>query len=190
MNQRLLAIVTLGVVVCIGVGAVIWNFAHQSRQLQTASQAPISGTAQAGGTAPEFSVATTAGLFDLAKTDKPVFLEVFATWCPHCQRETAVIDRLYEKYKSQVDFVGVSGSANGIDGSSPSSQLDVVQWKERFNAQYPVAYDPTLGVAKLYLQNGFPTLVVIGKDKKISYIDSGEISYDVLDAAIGKVVAG
>ena len=38
-------------------------------------------------TAPQFEVATTAGYFDLSKTRKPVFLEIFATWCPHCQRE-------------------------------------------------------------------------------------------------------
>ena len=134
------------------------------------------------------SVATTAGLFDLKGTDKPVFLEVFATWCPHCQRETAVIDRLYNHYQSRVDFVGVSGSDTAMDGTSAASQLDVLKWAQRFNVQYPVAYDPLLNVANLYLQGGFPTFAVIGNDKSVAYLNSGEISYQELSAAISKVL--
>ena len=43
-----------------------------------------------------------------------------------------------------------------MDGTSAASTLDVLQWARRFNVQYPVAYDPLLNVANLYLQGGFP----------------------------------
>ena len=188
MNQRQLGIVSISLVALVAIGAIAWYALWPSHRLQTASQAPTVGTAHVGQPAPPFSVSTTSGLFDLAKTDKPVFLEVFATWCPHCQRETAVIDRLYQAYKSRVDFVGVSGSDTAIDGTSPASQLDVLNWAQRFKAQYPVAYDASLNVANLYLQGGFPTLVVIGKDKNVAYVNSGEISYDELSAAIQKAL--
>jgi thiol-disulfide isomerase/thioredoxin len=188
MNQRQLGILTAIVFGVLIAGAIAWSLLKPSHKLESASQSPIAGTASVGQPAPNFQVATTAGYFDLSKADKPVFLEVFATWCPHCQRETAVIDKLYDTYKSRVDFVGVSGSDTGMDGQSPASQLDVLNWQQRFHAEYPVAYDGGLTVAKLYLQGGFPTLVVIGKDKKIAYMDSGEISYATLDAAIRKVL--
>ncbi|MEO6836595.1 MAG: TlpA disulfide reductase family protein [Candidatus Tumulicola sp.] len=188
MNQRQLAIVSVAIVAIIAIAAIVAYAWWPSHRLQTASQPLAAGKAQVGQPAPDFVVSTTAGLFDLAKTDKPVFLEVFATWCPHCQRETAVVDRLYQKYKSEVNFVAVSGSDTAIDGTSPASQLDVLNWEQRFNAQYPVAYDATLGVAGSYLQGGFPTIVIIGKDKSIAYVNSGEVSYYDLAAAIQKTL--
>ncbi len=189
MTRRSLAIVTIVVVAIIAVGSLLFYFfgpAHRS--VQTASQSPIVGKAQVGQPAPTFEVSTTAGLFDLAAVDKPVFLEVFATWCPHCQREAPVVDRLYRKYRSRVEFVAVSGSDTGMDGTSAASTLDVLQWARRFNVQYPIAYDPLLNVANLYLQGGFPTFAVIGKDKKITYLNSGEVSYQDLVSAIEKAL--
>jgi thiol-disulfide isomerase/thioredoxin len=195
VNQRQLAAVTIGVFVLIIAGAIVWYFAHPSRQLQTASQSPIVGKAQVGQPAPQFQASTTDGLFDLAKTDKPVFLEVFATWCPHCQRETAVIDKLYAAYGSRVAFVAVSGSGTAMDGTSESSPLDVLNFAQQFNVRYPIAYDPSIrepndpkSVANLYLQGGFPSFAIIGKDKKVAYLNSGEISYNDLAAQLNNVL--
>jgi thiol-disulfide isomerase/thioredoxin len=189
MIRRRLVFVTILAVVVIAVAAVLYYFVGPGhRSVQTASQSPIVGKAQVGQPAPPFQVSTTAGLFDLSMVTQPVFLEVFATWCPHCQREAAVVDRVYRKYRSRVAFVAVSGSDTAIDGTSASSQLDVLNWARRFNVQYPVAYDPLLNVANLYLQGGFPTFAVIGKDKKVAYLDSGEVSYRDLDSAVKKVL--
>jgi thiol-disulfide isomerase/thioredoxin len=189
MIRRNLVVVTLVAVVIIAIAAVlVYTFGPQHRQVQSASQSPIVGKAQIGQTAPNFEVATTGGLFDLSKTNKPVFLEVFATWCPHCQREVAVVDRLYAKYRGRVDFVAVSGSDTAMDGTSASSQLDVLDWQRRFRATYPVAYDPLLNVANLYLQGGFPTVAIVGRDKKVTYLNSGEMPYDELSGAIEKAL--
>jgi thiol-disulfide isomerase/thioredoxin len=186
MNQRTLAFASIAVIAILVLAAVGWYVLHPNRQLQSASSAPVVGKARLGGTAPQFEVSTTSGLFDLNKSDKPVFLEVFATWCPHCQRESAVIDKLFAKYGAQVDFVGVSGSDTAMDGTSASSQNDVLSWIQKFNVKYPVAYDAQDVVANLYLQGGFPTIAVINKAKSIVYLNSGEISYDELASAIEK----
>ncbi len=188
MNQRLLGILSVAIVAIIAIAAIAWYAIGPSHRLASAAQAPIVSRALVGQPAPEFAVATTAGLFELKKTTKPVFLEVFATWCPHCQRETAVIDRLYRAYKSRVDFVGVSGSDTGMDNTSPASQLDLLNWVQRFNVQYPVAYDASLNVANSYLQGGFPTIAIIGRDKNVAYINSGELSYGELASAIQKTL--
>jgi cytochrome c biogenesis protein CcmG, thiol:disulfide interchange protein DsbE len=189
MSQRRLLAITAAVVALIALAAVLFYFFSPARrQVQTASQAPVIGKAQVGQPAPPFEVATTAGLFDLRKTTKPVFLEVFATWCPHCQREVPTINRLYRRYGRQVDFVGVSGSDTAMDGSSPASESDVLEWKQRFGVLYPVAYDPLLNVADLYLQGGFPTIAVIDKDKRITYLHSGEVVYNELATAIAGVL--
>jgi cytochrome c biogenesis protein CcmG, thiol:disulfide interchange protein DsbE len=189
MSQRQLLAITAAVVALIALAAVLFYFFSPARrQVQTASQAPVIGKAQLGQQAPPFEVATTAGLFDLRKTTKPVFLEVFATWCPHCQREVPTINRLYRRYGGQVAFVGVSGSDTAMDGSSPASESDVLAWKQRFGVEYPVAYDPLLNVADLYLQGGFPTIAIIDKSKRITYLHSGEVVYGDLAAALAAVL--
>jgi cytochrome c biogenesis protein CcmG, thiol:disulfide interchange protein DsbE len=189
LTRRALVIGTIVIAALIVVGAIAYYFAGpERRRVQNASASPVVGKAQVGQPAPDFEVATTQGLFELSKSAKPVFLEVFATWCPHCQHEAPVIDRLYQRYRGKVDFVGVSGSDTAMDGTSASSELDVLDWTKRFHVQYPVAYDPVLNVANLYLQGGFPTIALIGRDKKVAYLDSGEISYDDLVAAINKAL--
>lgn len=188
MSRRQLGGITIAAIVAIAIVAVAVYALVPSLRLKNASQAPITGKAQVGQPAPEFAVSTTDGLFDLKSSDKPVFLEIFATWCPHCQRETATIDKLYQKYKSRVDFVGVSGSDTAMDGTTAASQLDVLNWVRRFNVQYPVAYDDSLGVANSYLQGAYPTLAVIGKDKNVAYLNSGEVSYGDLAAVLDKAL--
>jgi hypothetical protein len=75
-----------------------------------------------------------------------------------------------------------------MDGSSPASENDVLEWIRRFNVAYPVAFDPLLNVANLYLQGGFPTIAIIGKDKTVAYLNSGELSYQELVEALEKVL--
>lgn len=186
MNDRRLWIGITVAVIVIGILVAI-RYANTGVQ-RSSTQAPIIGTAHLRQKAPEFTAATNQGYFDLAKTQKPVFLEIFATWCPHCQRETAIIDRLYRQYNGRVDFVGVSGSTTGMDGTSPSSEQDVLTYAKMFHAQYPLAYDGSLAVAHEYLQGGFPTLVVINRDKLITYLSSGETPYSELNAAIKHVL--
>lgn len=186
-RNRLIVYITVGLVVAILVAVV----AFYSRVPKSASNAPIQSNIKVGDAAPEFNVATTAGPFDLKNSlaaGKPVFLEVFATWCPHCQHEVTVLNQLYQKYENRVDFVAVSGNPYGMDGSTPESQADVIKFQQEFEAKYPIAYDPTMDVAGKYLSNGYPTLVVINKAGKVSFLTSGETPQNTLTSAINKAL--
>jgi thiol-disulfide isomerase/thioredoxin len=176
--------VTLGLIAVALVATVAVLSRNPSIVPQAATETHVQSTLKVGQTAPPFAVATTAGPFDLTTAKTPVFLEIFATYCPHCQRETKVIDQLYAKWGKQVNFVAVSGSAIGQDGNSPSSQADVIGFAQKYDVQYPIAYDPDLKVANAYLQSGFPTFVLIKADKTVSYIADGEQPLTTLETAI------
>ena len=92
---------------------------------------------------------------------------------PALQREAPVLSELAAKYKGKVNFIGVDGSPNAIDGTSPESQSDVYLWSQKFGASYPVAFDPNLDVAHKYLEGGFPTVVLIGGDARCNRSASG-----------------
>lgn len=186
-RNRLIVYITLGLVVAIIVAVV----AFYSRVPKSASNAPIQSNIKVGDVAPEFNVATTAGPFDLKNTlaaGKPVLLEVFATWCPHCQHETTVLNHLYKQYGNRIGLVAVSGNPYGIDGSTPESQADVIHFQQEFGVTYPISYDPTMDVAGKYLYNGYPTLVVIDKAGKVSYLTSGETPEKTLASEINKAL--
>jgi thiol-disulfide isomerase/thioredoxin len=174
-----IGIVAIGILVAIAVSNRVVP--------QSASEAIPYSPLAAGDPAPAFSAETTQGPFALSGAGRPVFLEVFATWCPHCQRETAVLNGLYEKYKDRLDFVAVTGSPYGSDRTSPESQADVLAFARYFNVRYPVAFDASLDVAKSYLKGGYPTIVVIGTDKRVKFIGSGELSESVLESHIRRL---
>ncbi|MEA2719563.1 MAG: hypothetical protein QOJ39_1427 [Candidatus Eremiobacteraeota bacterium] len=176
-----LAIVIIAIVVGVGL-------ASRNAVPKAASDAPMDSKLKVGDTAPAFTASTNAGQFDLAQVSTPVLLEVFATWCPHCQRETTVLNDLAAKYAGKVAIVAVSGSPYGMDGTSQESQTDVNRFGAQFQVRYPLAFDPELKVGRLYLQGGFPTLVLIDKNKKIQWIKSGEISEPDFVKAIQPVI--
>jgi thiol-disulfide isomerase/thioredoxin len=168
---------------------IIAAVAFASRVPKAASDAPIYAKLTTGQDAPAFDVSTTAGRFDSTKPDgKPTLLEVFAAWCPHCQAETSVLNQLYGKYGSKVNFVAVSGSNVAMDGDSAETQADVVDFAKRFDVKYPIAYDANLDVAKKYLQGGFPTIVIINKSNKIASVDDGEIDEATLAKRLNSVL--
>ena len=176
----LVAIILTAVIIIGGVVAAIVN---AKRVPESASNAPITASIAVGDTAPAVHVTTIDGTnFDSASIHGPMMLEVFATWCPHCQHEVKVIDSLHEQLGSKLAILAASGSPIGMDGSSPGSLSDVQNFASQLGVQYPIAYDQNLGVAKSYLQGGFPTIVFINGDKKIVAIETGEISLAKLKA--------
>jgi len=184
-RRKLILYVTLAAVVVAIVVAVGWS----SRVQKAATDVPVSDSKlKVGDTAPAFAIATNAGNFDLSQVSTPVLLEVFATWCPHCQRETGALNDLASKYAGKLAMIAVSGSPYGVDGSSPETQNDVTGFSEHFAVRYPIAFDAQLKVAQLYLKSGFPTLVLIGKNKKITWMASGEIPETDITKAIKKVL--
>ena len=174
----------IGLVVLIAIIGV----ALASRVPQAATDVSRPAALTVGQTAPQFVVSTTNGPFDLNASKGPTFLEVFATWCPHCQREVPALNALNDKYKGKLNFVAVSGSSRAGDGNSPESQADVVSFASQLHVRYPIAYDPDLAVAKSYLGGGFPTIVIIDKNKKISKVLEGEVAQADLDKAIAAVL--
>ncbi len=183
--RTLIALATIVVVSCGIVTAIVL-----SNRVPTSATTPLGDAGVVVGShAPTFSVSTTEGPFDLADVKTPVLLEVFATWCPHCQREVAVLNSLERKYGAQIAFVGVCGSPySNPDTGAPSSQSDVLAFAQAFSVGYPIAFDPDFLVAQKYLKTGFPTIAIIDRSKTVTYIDSGEITESHLDAAIAAVL--
>lgn len=183
-RRKIILYATIAIVVL----AAIIGVGLASRVPKAASDAPITSTLKVGDTAPEFSIQTNAGPFDLAQVSTPVLVEIFATWCPHCQREATALNAVAQQYAGKLAIVSVSGSNRGIDGNSDETQADVNQFGQQFNVRYPIAFDPDLKIAGQYIQNGYPSLILIDKNKKVSWVTSGETPKAAIDKAVKAVL--
>ncbi len=188
MNKKMLVYVTMAVVVIAAIVAIgLANRGAVSNASQTVN--PDATKLTVGSAAPTFQITSNAGPFDLASVDTPVFLEVFATWCPHCQHEVPVVDALAKAYAGKVAFIGISGSPYGVDGSSPENQADIDAWIQKLGVTYPIAFDQNLTIANQYLQGGYPTIVMIDSHKVVRYVNSGELSPVELQTALNGVLS-
>jgi thiol-disulfide isomerase/thioredoxin len=174
-NSRKTILYATIAVVIIGIVAAVGFLSRTSVVPENATKAVGQSKLKVGDIAPSFTIATNAGNFDLAGVSTPVLLEVFAPWCPHCQKEVAVLNDLSAKYAGKLAIVAVSGDAVDYDHNAPESESNVHVFAEKYQTRYPIAFDRELKVATLYLHSGFPSVYVIDAKKKIRFLQEGEI---------------
>jgi thiol-disulfide isomerase/thioredoxin len=126
-----------------------------------------------------------------SRAGKPYMLEIFATWCPHCQRMTTVLRDIRKKFPPErFAIVSVSGSPIGSastpDRTVPEDQADVDAFDAQYKVTWPSAFDKNLTVAKTWGFEGFPGVFIVDKRGIIVFQKSGEIDEKTLVAATKK----
>jgi thiol-disulfide isomerase/thioredoxin len=148
----------------------------------SAANPPIAGDLlPVGSLAPSFSAHTPTGkTVSLASLrGKPVLLEFFATWCPHCAAEAPHLQKLFASLGAhRVAFVGVD--ANGEDAPS------VFAWHVYFGLGFPAVLDPSahavtfphhghMGpISRSYHVGAYPTFYVLDRQGRIVWRGDGE----------------
>ena len=179
---------------------IAYAVAQRNAQVSGAAVAPqaepsLPPPAAVGNRAPAFSVAARGGVISSESfAHQPYMLELFATWCPHCQRMTSVLRDIRQKFPpSKLGMVSVTGSPAGsastADKTVPEDQADVDTFDAFYNVTWPSAFDKDLTVAKTWGLKGFPTIFVVNKSGIIVFVQSGEIDEKTLIAAVKKAGA-
>jgi len=126
--------------------------------------------------APDFSLDKLGGgTITLAeyRGRKPVVLDFFTTWCPNCKRSMPHLNAFYEKYKDQIEVIGIDMQEN------PSLvQKTITDWKITF----PIALDTNGSVTRAYGVRYTNVHVLIDKEGNVVRLVPGDISEaDMLD---------
>jgi thiol-disulfide isomerase/thioredoxin len=133
-----------------------------------------------GETVPDFSAPALAG-GSVAWNDfagAPAVIAVWAPWCPHCQVELPVLDRVMKDHPD-VAFLSVVTSIDLHPGPTPQ------QYMSEHGLSFPVAVDDDEGtIARALGISGFPTLYFVGSDGAVVRAVSGEVPEDTLHAVI------
>lgn len=111
---------------------------------------------------------------------KLVLVQAMGSWCPNCMDESIFLNDLYRKYRSK--GLEVVGLAYELSSDFERSRKSLLKLKKQWKIEYPylitgVAITDSLRTQKTIPQISpikvFPTLIVIGTDKKIKYVEAG-----------------
>jgi cytochrome c biogenesis protein CcmG, thiol:disulfide interchange protein DsbE len=130
------------------------------------------GLPRIGEPAPDYAAATlegdTVSLSSLR--GKVVLLNLWATWCAPCRRETPFLESLHESHEGD-DFriVGIS-----MDTGDAADQ--VAMFVKEFGVQYTILHDPQMRGMELYQVLGLPATFLIDRDGTLRWMRYGPVS--------------
>lgn len=137
---------------------------------------------------------TLEGGVDWINTDRPIHLEKlrgkvvlldFWTYCCiNCHHVLPTLAKLEEKYKNQLVVIGVHTAKFDAEKVTANIRKKV----REYNIKHPVVNDANQVIWNNFGVSSWPTLILIGPDGSPLGSASGEVAFDVLDRAIGKVV--
>jgi thiol-disulfide isomerase/thioredoxin len=129
----------------------------------TATDPPATATARAetstgdGLLLPSLDVeGSPGGLVALEPQGKATLLDFFATWCPPCEPEMAVLRSVREQYGD--------GEAAIVSVTQERDEAAVESFWETHRGSWPVVLDPSTRAARRYGVTTIPTIVVLAPD--------------------------
>jgi peroxiredoxin len=129
-----------------------------------------------GAAVPEYAARTLAGdTVRLGGAEPPTVLNVWATWCASCQEEMAALDSLRSEYQAKgLRVVAVSVDNGGIE--------KVRRFAESNHLGMTVAHDPLSTINQSYEVVGVPTTFIVGRDGKLLWRHTGNVTEVMADA--------
>ena len=104
--------------------------------------------------------------------DGPILVNFWATWCAPCKKEMIFLEEFHKKYSDQGFRV------LAISTDSPKSMSKVKSYIRAKKHTFLVGLDPNQEVAKKMNAMVMPTVILIDKDRKVSWYHQGFIPGD------------
>lgn len=113
-----------------------------------------------------------------ALSGRPVLVNLWATWCKPCRDEMPLLQANYERYRTQVQFLGVDTQ----DATEPAAEFlaDV-------GITYPQVVDLDGDLLNHLRIPGLPVTVVLDADGRIAGKHIGELDQASIDDLLAKV---
>jgi peroxiredoxin len=130
--------------------------------------ASLAWAATVSGPAPSFTLQSSSGeqVSLEALKGKVVMVNFWATWCVPCRQEMPHLQALYERYNSLgFELLAVNVEKNNAEGAR--------KWLEETPVTFPVLFDPSNEVTKLYKVQTMPSTVLVARDGTMRFIHHG-----------------
>jgi peroxiredoxin len=125
-----------------------------------------------GRDAPELVGTTLAGdtLALSSLRGAPVLLNLWATWCAPCRRETPYLQTLHERYRDRgLRVVGVTVDTRGAASA-------VRDFLDEFGVTYTILEDPDMVSMDRYAVIGLPATFLLDREGVIRHVVTGPVA--------------
>lgn len=128
---------------------------------------PLSHAGTVSGPAPDFTLKSRSGenLKLSEYRGDVVMINFWASWCAPCRQEMPLLEELYKKY-SDLGFTLLA--VNVEEDSSKADDL-----LKEIPVTFPVLFDNTNKVSKLYNVVAMPSTVIVDRDGNMRYLHRG-----------------
>jgi DNA-binding beta-propeller fold protein YncE len=116
---------------------------------------------------------------------KVVLLDFWTYGCVNCMHVIPDLKRLEEKYASELVVIGVHSAKFENEKETENIRRIIL----RYGLEHPVVNDADFRIWQAYAVRAWPTQVLIDPSGYVVGQVSGEGHYDVIDGAIGELVA-
>ena len=131
-------------------------------RVPSAVGAPLSSSPspREGFLAPDFTLDTLQGekVALSGLRGKIVVVNIWATWCPPCRKETPALEKSYEQYKDSGVVI------LGVDLTNQDLVSDVESFVQEFGLTYLILLDRDGSVGILYQIKGLPSTFFINRE--------------------------
>ncbi len=110
---------------------------------------------------------------------RPMLVNLWATWCRPCREEMPLLQANYERYRTEVQFVGVDTQ----DATDPAAEFLAA-----VGVTYPQVADLDGDLLDHLRLPGLPITVVLDADGRIAGKHIGELSQASIDGLLAKVL--
>lgn len=122
--------------------------------------------------APDFTLKSSTGanvkLSELR--GQVVMINFWASWCGPCRQEMPLLDKLYHRYKGLgFTLLGVNVEPNSSDAQKLLKDIPV---------SFPILFDTSNKVTKLYGVAAMPSTAVVDRDGKVRFLHQGYVPGD------------
>lgn len=100
---------------------------------------------------------------------KLVMVELFATWCPHCQASVEPLTYLYKQYGKKMELLSINA------GDKPPHTSTSKEFQAAYGIPYPILEEPSDSLLESYRLEGFPTMYLVNKQGKIIFAHTGSM---------------
>ncbi len=114
----------------------------------------------------------------LATDGRPVFLNLWASWCVPCRNEMPAIDAAADRYPG-VYFLGIA-----VEDDPQAAEA----FAEELGVDYPLGFDETDQVSVAYPHFGLPATFLIGEDGTLAGRVFGEVTESQIDELLAGVI--
>lgn len=127
----------------------------------------LASSGMVGQQAPDFALKSSTGenLRLSEYRGDVVMINFWATWCGPCRQEMPLLDDLYNRYER----VGFQLLGVNIDDNSQRA-LDMMK---ELGVNFPVLFDSTKNVSKLYKVNAMPVTVILDREGNVRHVHQG-----------------